>query len=590
MQNDRKLRKLYAIVVWMTTLMLLLSNAVTETPDGTWEPLNFSDSRNWAYCGTADGENATDVFFIAPSVFGGKGGSYLMDLNNEKGRNNFVGAINMEKGIYDKNTRFYAPFYRQAGYNVYGLPEKEAEPLKQSAYADIKDAFIYYLEHLNDGRPFILAGFSQGADMAIRLMKDFFGEESLQKKLVACYAIGWRLTEEETNIWPQIRPAQGETDIGVIVTFNTEAEKVTESAFIPSGMKSLSINPLNWKTDGEMAEKTLNQGACFTNYEGEIQEEIPALTGAYLDTERGALKVTDIDPEVYNATIPILSPGVYHLYDYQFFYRNLQQNVQDRIQAYRHEQTASEPLILNRIREAGVLRVGTAGDYKPMSFFDPETGTYWGFDTELAEDLAASLGVETEYVLTSWPTLTEDTLAGKFDLAICGITITDARKEQALMSEGYLQNGKTVLCRAEDANRYASLEAVNQPGVRVMETPGGLNEIFARENLPDAILIIHDVNQEIPGLIASGEADVMITEVMEAGYYAGQDSRLAAPLIYEPFTDGQIGVLIPKGSEDLLEYMNGFLDAEKANGRLEELADKYIYRLILTEKELQPAA
>lgn len=242
------------------------------------------------------------------------------------------------------------------------------------------------------------------------------------------------------------------------------------------------------------------------------------------------------------------------------------------------------------VRERGVLRVGTAGDYKPMSFLDPETGTYWGFDTELAEDLAASLGVEIEYVPTSWPTLMEDTLAGKFDLAICGITITDARREQALMSEGYLKNGKTVLCRAEDADRYTSLEAINRPEVRVMENPGGLNEKFARENLPDAALIIHEINQEIPGLVASGEADVMITEIMEAGYYVGQDSRLAAPLIYEPFTSGQLGVLMPKGSEDLLNYVNGFLEEEKASGRLDELAEKYIYRYITTEEEQQPAA
>ena len=241
------------------------------------------------------------------------------------------------------------------------------------------------------------------------------------------------------------------------------------------------------------------------------------------------------------------------------------------------------------IRNRGVLRVGTAGDYKPMSFLDPETGTYWGFDTELAEDLAASLGVEIEYVPTSWPTLMEDTQAGKFDLAICGITITDARKEQALMSEGYLENGKTVLCRAEDAYKYTSLEAMNRPEVRVMENPGGLNEKFARENLPDATLIIHEINQEIPGLVASGEADIMITEVMEAGYYVGQDSRLAAPLIYEPFTNGQLGILMPKGSEDLLEYVNGFLEEEKANGRLDELAEKYIFRYIMTEEE-QPAA
>lgn len=245
---------------------------------------------------------------------------------------------------------------------------------------------------------------------------------------------------------------------------------------------------------------------------------------------------------------------------------------------------------LEEIRAGGVLRVGTAGDYQPMSYLDPETNTYVGFDAELAEDLAASLGVTIEYVKTSWPTLMEDTLAGKFDLAVCGITVTDARKEQALMSDGYLENGKTVLCRAEDAEKYTSLETINRPEVRVMENPGGLNEKFARENLPDAALIIHDVNQEIPGLVASGEADVMITEVMEAGFYVGQDDRLAAPLIFEPFTNGQLGFLMPKGSEDLLDYVNRFLLEEKESGRIDELAEKYIYRYIRTEEELEPAA
>ena len=245
--------------------------------------------------------------------------------------------------------------------------------------------------------------------------------------------------------------------------------------------------------------------------------------------------------------------------------------------------------VLERILARGVLRVGTAGDYQPMSYLDPESGKYLGFDTELAEDLAAALGVELQYVETSWPTLMEDTLAGKFDLAICGITVTEARQEQALMSIGYLGNGKTVLCRAEDADKYTSLEAINKPEVRVMENPGGLNEKFARENLPKATLIIHDVNQEIPGLIASGEADVMITEIMEAGFYVGQDSRLAAPLIYEPFTHGQLGVLMPKGSEDLLDYVNAFLEKEIASGRIDELAEAYIYRYTKAD-ELRPAA
>ncbi|MBO7089878.1 MAG: transporter substrate-binding domain-containing protein, partial [Lentisphaeria bacterium] len=166
----------------------------------------------------------------------------------------------------------------------------------------------------------------------------------------------------------------------------------------------------------------------------------------------------------------------------------------------------ARPDALSPVRRRGVLRVGATGDYKPMSFREPATGKYWGFDAALAEDLAHSLGVKLEYVHTTWPTLMRDTLDRKFDLALCGITITPERKRRALMSKGYLGNGKTILCRAEDAKKYTSLAAVDRPEVRVMENPGGLNEKFARKHLPHATLIIHPVNEEIPGLVASGKA------------------------------------------------------------------------------------
>ena len=219
--------------------------------------------------------------------------------------------------------------------------------------------------------------------------------------------------------------------------------------------------------------------------------------------------------------------------------------------------------VIEIIRERGVLKVGTTLDYKPMSFIDPETGRYVGYDVELVKDLAAALDVDIEFVRTSWPTLIEDTLSCKFDLAICGITITDERKKQALMSDPYLENGKTILCRAEDVGKYLNVSSINRPGVRVMVNPGGLNEEFARQNLPDATLLIHDVNQDIPEMIALGTADVMITEVVEAKYYAGLDERLAAPLIQKPFTDGKFGILMPKGYDDLLKYVNEFLAVYK---------------------------
>ena len=232
---------------------------------------------------------------------------------------------------------------------------------------------------------------------------------------------------------------------------------------------------------------------------------------------------------------------------------------------------------LRTVRERGVLRVGTTGDYKPMSFRDPATGKYWGFDAALAETLANRIGVKLEYVPTSWPTLMKDTLDRKFDLALCGITITPERKKMAMMSSGYLGNGKTVLCRAGDANRYTTLAAIDRPEVRVMENPGGLNEKFARKFLPNAMLVIHPVNEEIPGLIASGKADVMITEIMEAAYYCSKDRRLAAPLLDAPFTRGELGALLPPGNEALLVYFDGFIRDARRSRLLDELKAHYLY-------------
>ena len=237
----------------------------------------------------------------------------------------------------------------------------------------------------------------------------------------------------------------------------------------------------------------------------------------------------------------------------------------------------TEPDALAAVRTRGVLRVGATGDYKPMSFREPATGKYWGFDAELAEELARRLGVRLEYVPTSWPTLMRDTLDRKFDLALCGITVTPERRKLALMSDGYLGNGKTVLCRAEDAGKYTTLAAIDRPEVRVMENPGGLNEKFARKYLTHATLVIHPVNEEIPGLIAAGKADVMITEILEAAYYCSHDKRLAAPLLNAPFTRGELGALLPPGSETLRDFVNGFIRNARKSGFLEELKTTYLH-------------
>ena len=229
-----------------------------------------------------------------------------------------------------------------------------------------------------------------------------------------------------------------------------------------------------------------------------------------------------------------------------------------------------------QIEERGTIIFGSTGDYRPLSFREDD-GTYWGFGIEVAKEIASQLGVDIAFAPTSWPTLTADVLAQPqtFDLAIGGITITETRKETMLMSEGYLANGKTILCRASEADRYKSLDDIDKPEVTVMVNPGGLNEKFAHEKLTHARIVVHQKNEEIPSLVAEGQADVMITEITEAPYYVQTDTRLAAPLLNAPFTHGEIGVLMQKGQEDLLQMVNAVIRQMKADGSLRRLHEKY---------------
>lgn len=295
------------------------------------DALDYADAENWAYYGIGEDKDA-DLFLICPTV--DMNDEFNMSMDDEETKASFLGALNMERGIYEDSTRMYAPYYRQAAMKVYSLDRTEWEQYMELAYSDVSAAFSYYLEHENQGRPIILAGFSQGADMCYRLLAEYFGDEELYDQLVAVYAIGWPCTEELTENYPQIKPAQGADDIGVVISFDCEAPEVTESFINPAGQKAYAINPLNWRTDGIPADKGENLGACFTDYSGEIRSEQEALCGCYLDPSRGVVKVTDISASDYAPIVPGVPDGAYHVYDYQFFFRNLQQNVADRLGSY----------------------------------------------------------------------------------------------------------------------------------------------------------------------------------------------------------------------------------------------------------------
>ena len=317
----------------LLALLVFLSASVPvfAADGGALEPMDYASPENWAYLAMGS-DKEVDVFLICPTV-DTESKTNSFDLN-EKLKAQFLYALDLEKGMYEDTGRLFSPYYRQMAMNAYKLSEEERALAREIAYRDVSGAFRWYLDNENHDRPLILAGFSQGSEICLELMKEYFGGQSaearsLRERLVAVYAIGWSVTEDMTVEYPQIVPAAGETDTGVVVSFDCEDGTLDSTLVIPEGTVAVSINPLNWKTDDTAADKSLNTGAVMSAG----AEPVLGLCGAYLGA-RGELIVTDVTPEEYPNPIDIFPEGSYHVYDYLFFFTNLKQNVAKRTAAY----------------------------------------------------------------------------------------------------------------------------------------------------------------------------------------------------------------------------------------------------------------
>ena len=197
-----------------------------------------------------------------------------------------------------------------------------------------------------------------------------------------------------------------------------------------------------------------------------------------------------------------------------------------------------------------MLRICTTGDYKPLSYRDPATGQYSGIDVNMANDLAAHLGRTATFVATTWGSLMTDIAApGRCDVAVGGISKTPAREQLADFTQRYLTNGKTPLTTAANADRFHSIDQINQHGVRVIENAGGTNEQFARQYFPHATLAVWQDNTTVFDQLLKGSADVMITDAIEAMYQAKQHPGLVAVHPDKPFTTDDKAYMLPKGSQ-----------------------------------------
>ena len=305
---------------------------LTAAPD-------YSRDNMW-FDAPADTQAGADVFYITPTCIwdwkGQDGKTYHhMDVADPKQRSLVDGSNRLAYALFGKACRFYSPYYRQITMQSWMVSPEETERRYEIAHRDIVEAFDHYMTHYNEGRPFILAGHSQGAKAVIELLKHTLTPEQ-HERMVAAYAFGFAVSRQEIEAFPRLEPACDSVDCGVLICYNSVS--APEAASPLFGGNAVCINPLNWCTDTTYAPAGRHIGAVFFDVEGGA-DTLRHCIGARIDEATRTLVVDGLDDEdYYIPSIGELFPkGNYHVQELNLYFLNVQRNIAQRIAAFRRE-------------------------------------------------------------------------------------------------------------------------------------------------------------------------------------------------------------------------------------------------------------
>lgn len=237
---------------------------------------------------------------------------------------------------------------------------------------------------------------------------------------------------------------------------------------------------------------------------------------------------------------------------------------------------AQEPLPsrLDVVQRNGKLRVCTPGDYKPFSLHRPD-GAFEGLDIDLVQSAGKALGVQPEFVKSSWPTLMKD-FTDKCDIGVGGISVTLERQKTAFFSTAYMVNGKAPITKCENVAKFQTVADIDKPNVTVIENPGGSNERFARANFKQAKIVIFPDNVTIFDEILKGNADVMISESVETIVQQKLRPGLCAVNPDKPLQYGEMAWLLPRGDVVFKAWVDQWLHLAKASGEYNTVVARWL--------------
>ena len=229
---------------------------------------------------------------------------------------------------------------------------------------------------------------------------------------------------------------------------------------------------------------------------------------------------------------------------------------------------------LQDILSNGVLKVGTTGDWNPMTMKDPATNSYTGYDIDVMTELAKDLAVELEFVPADWKTLVSGVTSGKYHMT-GSASVSPARAKAAGYSNSYFSLATVPLILAENADKFKDWGDLNKAGVTVAATLGTTQEKQVKNYFPNAEHKIVEAPARDFQEVLAGRADAHITSNVEANKLVIKYPQMMIVPVSAPKSPTPIAMLLPQADQVWINYVNTWIALKQERGFFDELGKKW---------------